>query len=224
MSEIRQVMVAYTYYQNVAGVWLAVTPTSPLPVTMAEVAVDSGVATGGTNTTLQDTTKNWEADMWVGCIVEVDIGGVEYHRTITTNTATVLTFNPLPGATVVAAGHTYQIRRITAPSTPITREIQHNVAGYLAEADIIAAALAPIYDPCSFRVEAAFNAGGILRATITRGGNTQVVNFNGGVALNVNGLYRFDMMVFAGDTINYRYSVNATIMVFRVQEIPSATS
>ena len=224
MSEIRQVMVAYTYYQNVAGVWLAVTPTTPLPVTMAEVAVDSGVATGGTNTTLQDTTKNWEVDMWVGCIVEVDIGGVEYHRTITTNTATVLTFNPLPGATVVAAGDTYQIRRITAPSTPITREVQHNVAGYLAEADIIAAALAPIYTPCSFRVEAAFNAGGILRATITRGGNTQVVNFNGGVALNVNGLYRFDMMVFAGDTINYRYSVNATIMVFRVQEIPSATS
>ena len=224
MAEVRQVVLAYPYYQNVAGVWIPVTPITPLPVTMTEVSVDSGVATGGSNITCEDTTKNWEVNMWVGCVVEVDIGGIEYHRTITANTATILTFNALPALIVVAAGNTYEIRRITAPSTPITREVQHNVAGYLAEADIIAAALAPIYDPCSFRVEAAFNAGGILRATITRAANTQVVNFNGGVALNVNGLYRFDMMVFAGDTINYRYSANATIMVFRVQEIPSATS
>lgn len=109
-------------------------------------------------------------------------------------------------------------------STPVEREVQHNVVGYVAGADIIAAALAPIYTPCSFRVEAAFSAGGILSATVTRAANTQVVEFNGGVALNINGLYRFDMMVFEGDTINYRYSVNTNILVFRVQEIPSATS
>lgn len=222
MAEVRQIVVAYPYYQNIAGVWTPVTPTTPFPVTMTEVSIDSGVATGGTNTTLQDTTKSWEVNMWVGCIVEVDIGGIEYHRTITANTATVLTFNALPGA--VWAGDPYEIRRITAPSTPIEREVQHNVVGYVAEADIIAAALAPIYTPCSFRVEAAFSAGGILRATITQAGNTQVVNFNGGVALNINGLYRFDMMVHGGDTINYRYSANATILVFRVQEVASAAS
>lgn len=111
-----------------------------------------------------------------------------------------------------------------AGTSPISREVQHNVAGYVAEDDIIAAALAPIYTPCSFRVEAAFSAGGILRATITRAGDTQVVNFNGGVALNINGLYRFDMMVHDGDTINYRYSADATILVFRVQEVASAVS
>jgi len=100
----------------------------------------------------------------------------------------------------------------------IEKEAQHNVA-YLAEADIIGAALAPTVTPCRFRVEGAFNAGGILRATIIRGGNTQIINFQGGVALNINGLYGFDLMIFAGDTINFRYSVNATILVFRVQEI-----
>lgn len=217
-------MVSYTYYQNAAGAWIAVTPTTPLPVTTAEVAVDSGVATGGTNTTLQDTTKSWEVNMWAGCVVEVDIGGIEYHRTIATNTADTLTFAALPGVIVVAAGDTYEIRKLTAPSTPIQREVQHNVVGYLAGADIIAAALAPIYTPCAFRVEAAFSAGGVLSATITRGGNTQTVGFNTGVGLAANALFRFDLMVFNGDTVNYRYSINTNILVFRVAEIPSAVS
>lgn len=225
MSEERQVVVAYPYYRNVAGVWIPVTPTTPLPVTMAEMAVDSGVATGGSNTTLEDTTKSWEVNMWVGCVVEINIGGIEYHRTVTANTDTVLTFNALPGAIVVAAGNTYEIRRLTAPSTPIERAVQHNVVGYLAGADIIAAALAPIYTPCSFRVEAAFSVGGgVLTSTITRGGNTQTVSLNAGVGLNVAAIFRFDLIVCVGDTINYQYNLNTNILVFRVLEIPSAVS
>lgn len=225
MSEERQVVVAYPYYQNVAGVWIPVTPTTPLPVTMAEVAVDSGVATNGTGVTLEDTTKDWEVDMWVGCVVEVDIGGIEYHRTVTANTATVLTFNPLPGIVVVAAGDTYEIRRVTAPTGGIVREVQHNIAGYLTPADIIAAALAPMYSPCSFRVEAAFSVGGgVLTTTITRGGNTQTVSLNAGVGLNVTAIFRFDIIVCAGDTINYQYSLNTNILVFRVIEVPMAVS
>ena len=225
MSEERQVVVAYPYYQNVGGVWVPVSPTTPLPVTMAEMAVDSGVATGGTNTTLEDTTKDWEVNMWAGCVLEVDIGGIEYHRTITANTATVLTFNALPGATVVVAGDTYEIRRLTAPSGGIIREVQHNVVGYVGGADIIAAALAPLYSPCSFRVEAAFSVGGgILSTTITRAANTQTVSLNAGVGLNVTAIFRFDIMVCAGDTINYQYSVNSNILVFRVVEVPGSVS
>jgi len=202
-----------------------ISATNPLPVTSEEVSVDSGVATAGTNNTLTDNTKSWEVNMWqAGCIVEVSIGGIEYHRTILANTATVLTFNPLPGIIVVAAGDAYEIRKLTAPSTPIEREVQHNIAGYLTPADIIAAALAPIYAPCSFRVEAAFSVGGVLSATITRGGNTQTVAFNHGVALTPNDMFRFDLVVCAGDTINYQYSANTNILVFRVVEVPSAVS
>ena len=225
MSEERQVVVARPYYQNVGGVWIPVSPTTPLPVTMTEMAVDSGVATAGTNITLEDTTKDWEVNMWAGCVLEVEIGGIEYHRTITANTATVLTFNALPGATVVAAGDPYEIRRVTAPSGGIIREIQHNVLGYIAGADIIAAALAPLYSPCSFRVEAAFSVGGgVLTTTITRAANTQTVSLNAGVGLNIAAIFRFDIIVCAGDTINYRYSLNTNILVFRVVEIPGAVS
>jgi hypothetical protein len=225
MAELRQVVVAYPYYQDVTGVWIPVTPTTPLPVTLTEIAVDSGIATGGSNITLEDTTKDWEVNMWIGSVVEIDIGGIEYHRTITANTATILTFNALPGIIVVGAGDPYQIRRVAAPAGGIIREIQHNVVGYVTPADIIAAALAPIYAPSSFRVEAAFSAGGgILTTTITRGANTQTVSLNAGVGLNVNAIFRFDIIVCAGDTINYRYSLNTNILVFRVIEVPGAVS
>jgi hypothetical protein len=191
---------------------------------ISEVSVEHGTATGGTNITLTDTTKSWGVNMWTGSIVEVDIGGIEYHREITGNTADTLTFDPLPGAIVVALGDPYDIRKLTAPSTPIEREVQHNVAGYVTPNDIIAAALAPIYTPCSFRVEAAFSVGGVLSATITRGGNTQTVDFNHSVALIQDAIFRFDLTVLAGDTINYQYGVNTNILVFRVVEVPSAVS
>ncbi len=82
-----------------------------LLVDIAEMALDDGIATGGSNTTLIDTAKGWENNMWEDCVVEVSIGGVEYHRTITANTNDRLTFNALPGGVVVAAGDAYQIRR-----------------------------------------------------------------------------------------------------------------
>jgi len=100
----------------------------------------------------------------------------------------------------------------------IERAVAHNQA-YVAPNDILAAALAPSKPPSLFRVFAAFNLAGVLRATITRGGNTQVVDFNEGANLAANSLYWFDVVAHEGDTVNFRYSVNATIMVLRVMEI-----
>jgi len=97
--------------QAVFGSSADLTPANPLPVSMQEMAMDSGVATGGSGTTCEDTAKEWEVDMWADCVVEVTIGGIEYHRTITANTNDTLTFNALPGAIVVAAGDAYEIRR-----------------------------------------------------------------------------------------------------------------
>jgi len=38
-----------------------------------------------------------------------------------------------------------------------------------------------------------------------------------------NALYIFDMLVHSGDKVNFQYSVNATLLVLRVQEIVVAT-
>lgn len=104
---------------------------------------------------------------------------------------------------------------------PLEKAVQHNVA-VVGGADILGAALAPLNSPCTFRVEAAFSAAGILSATITQGGVTMVAQFNGGVALNVNSLYRFSLAVTTGDTINFRYSVNSNILSLKVLEIIAA--
>ncbi len=82
-----------------------------LLVDITEMALESGVATGGSNVTCEDTAKEWEINMWEDCVIEVTIGGIEYHRTILSNTNDTLTFNALPGAIVVAAGDAYEIRR-----------------------------------------------------------------------------------------------------------------
>jgi len=209
--------------QAMFGSGANISSSNPLPVT-SETSLDNGVATGGTINTLDDTLKGWQVNIWEDALIEiVDIStGIAYTREIDSNTATQLDFttNPLPAA--VVAGDTYTIKRLVSALNPLSRANLFNVAGYLADADILAADLAPLNSPCAFRVEAAFDAGGILSVDITQGGVTTTFQFQGGVALNINSGYRFSMMVTAGDTINFNYSVNATILSFKVQEIPAA--
>lgn len=197
-------------------------PDGSLVITMAEMALDSGVATAGTGNTLQDTAKDWEVDMWEDAILEVVIGGVEYHRTITANTDDTLTFNALPGAVVVAAGDTYGIRRMANPLSPLARAEEHNIA-VVGGADILGVAIVPLNTPCLFRVAVGFDTAGVFSVTITRAANTQVQQLNHGVVLTANCLFMFDILVAAGDIINYRYSVNATLQTLRLQEIVAAT-
>lgn len=101
---------------------------------------------------------------------------------------------------------------------PIELANEHNVA-VTADTDILAAALTPLNFPCLFRVMAAFSAAGIFRATITKGGNTQTVDFNSGNALVAAGVYIYDLLIHEGGSVNFQYSVNATLQVLRVQEI-----
>jgi len=195
-----------------------------------EASVDSGTATGGSDTTLEDTNKNWALGMWGGLgdsLVQVEIAGISYLRftAVPVNTATVITIGALPGGIAVAAGCPYSIKRSLNPLLPLERALLHNVVGYTAADDMLGADLAPLNTPCLFRVTACFNAAGILSVETTNvagGGGAVVQQLNGGVALNNNSLYLFEHLVHAGDTINYQYSVNATIMTFRVQEIVGA--
>lgn len=214
--------VARRLLRAVFGGGADISAANPLPVT-SEVSLDNGIATGGTINTLIDTTRGWQVDIWVDAIVEIiDIStGISYVREIDSNTLDTLNFatNPLPAA--VVAGDTYSIRRLVNPLSPIAKALLHNVAGYIAAADMLGADVAPTNTPCLFRVAACFNAAGILSVQTTNvagGGGAVVQRFNGGVALNNDSLYEFEHLVHAGDTINYQYSVNATIMTFRVQE------
>ena len=89
----------------------------------------------------------------------------------------------------------------------------------LANTDILAAAITPSQTASLFRVIVAMSAAGIFKANITKAGNSQVMSFNNGVALAIDCLYTLEHLVHAGDSINYQYSVDATLRVLRVQEV-----
>lgn len=197
---------------------------NPLPVT-SEMGIESGTATSGTVTTLVDNTKGWQDNIWEDAMLEVEIGGIQYTREIDSNAAPThdtldFTTNPLP--VPVVAGCPYSIKRVVSPLNPIAKANEHNVALVGMPADILAAALAPTNTPCLFRTQVAFDTAGVFSATVTSGGVTVVTEFNHGVVLPANSLFMFDMLVHSGDTINFRYSVNATMLVMRVQEIVAA--
>lgn len=91
-----------------------ISAANPLPVTTGG-GLDQGVATGGSGVTLEDTTKDWGVNMWEDAILAVEIGGIEYHRHITSNTNDTITMDALGGIIVVAAGDPYTIRRVVSP-------------------------------------------------------------------------------------------------------------
>ena len=80
-------------------------------VTAVEAAIDSGTATGGSNTTIVDTGKSWEDNMWEDATFEVEIGAKRYLGVVISNTATTVTFAALPGAAAVIAGCKYGLKR-----------------------------------------------------------------------------------------------------------------
>lgn len=79
--------------------------------TAVEMAIDTGEATGGSNTTLVDTGKSWEDNMWVDATFEVEIAGKGYMGVVISNTATQLTFAALADAAAVVADCPYGLKR-----------------------------------------------------------------------------------------------------------------
>jgi hypothetical protein len=197
---------------------IRVLPDGSLSIT-ASMTIDEGVATGGTINSVVDATKNWEVDVLEGALVEVIHAGISYLRTLTSNTNDDLVYPAVTPA--IVAGDVYRIIKQVDPMTPQSRGVIHNTA-YVAPADFLGAAIAPMISPSLFRCQGAFSVAGVLYGRITRAANTQQVEFNHGVVLPANALFEFDMLVEDGDTINYRYSVNCTILTFKVLEIPSA--
>jgi len=85
-----------------------------------ELALDSGTATGGTSTTLEDATKAWGTDIWREGIVEIVAGtGVGQIRKITANTGTTLTVTPA-WVTIPDTTSLYAIRLPGIRATDVT--------------------------------------------------------------------------------------------------------
>ncbi|MFH1226845.1 MAG: hypothetical protein V1701_02940 [Planctomycetota bacterium] len=54
--------------------------------------IDEGTASGGAAATITDAAKNWDVNMWAGCLIRVVSGtGINQVRRIISNTATVIT-------------------------------------------------------------------------------------------------------------------------------------
>ena len=102
----------------------------------------------------------------------------------------------------------------------IDKAIVHNTA-ITAATDILSAVIAPVSgrDVVTFRVYVAVNTLGIFSIQLTRSSTTVSANLNGGASLLANALYAFDIPVHDGDDINFRHSVDATLLLLRVREI-----
>jgi len=90
--------------------------SSPRGQTSAVVA-GIGSATGGSNTSIIDSRKNWVANKWVGSQVQIlKLNGNEYFCNILSNTDNQINFAAIPGGIVVNAGDLYSILATNDPS------------------------------------------------------------------------------------------------------------
>lgn len=111
-------------YHDTGFVWMGMCNTvadNPVAAKYTfEPPTDSGTATGGTTTTLVDSSKAWAVDEWINGTLKITdaTDSVVYYVTITDNTATSLTFLA-PGFDIDAAD-TYTITIGSDPGGAIT--------------------------------------------------------------------------------------------------------
>lgn len=111
------------------------------------------------------------------------------------------------------------------PFSPKFHQIIHNQAQPAANTDIFAESSFTQTRCSMFVLQIAMSNAGTLSVTITRGGNTQTIQLNGGVALVADVLYIFNILTLGGTaasryTVNLRYSATGgTIRVLLLQEI-----
>lgn len=105
----------------------------------------------------------------------------------------------------------------------IVRQDRGNVfnTAYLTPANILGAAITPNATPSLFRIQCAFNAAGVLTATLAEGGAPVTVDMNRAVPLLANSLYTLDLVAGSVDAVNFQYSQNCTILTFKVVESPA---
>jgi hypothetical protein len=104
-----------------------------------------------------------------------------------------------------------------ALSLPVTQATRHNYA-YTAGSNLFASAITPLTTPCKITLEFACSVAGKLSAKITNDGDTQTVDLNEAVNLVAGALYKFDVYLSSGDTLNFTYDQTGTVRVARAIE------
>jgi len=89
-----------------------------------------------------------------------------------------------------------------------------------ANTNILSSDITPTNSPATFRIYATFDTAGVLSVMRTRSSTTVAEQLNGGSQLTAGAPYIFDIIVESGDSINLQYSVNATLLVLKIIEIP----
>jgi len=114
--------------------------------------------------------------------------------------------------------------RLIDSFTPIEKANEHNLS-VTADTDILSATIAPGggRDCVIFRIQVCCDTAGVFSARITKSAVTVTAQFNSGANLTADSLYLFDMLVHAGDTVQFRHSATGIMLVLRVQEVGAAT-
>jgi len=89
-------------------------------------------------------------------------------------------------------------------------------------ADFPSTALTPSFPPSTFRIMVVVDIACKFSAVVTVAETAYVVYFNGGSDLTANCIYPFDLLVHSGDTVQFEIDTTETIVLLRVQEIPSS--
>jgi len=187
------------------------------------LADDHGTATKGSETTIEDLSKNWEENIWAGATILIFIDDALYVRRLTSNTNTKLTFNALPDGVKARQKDNWALKQgLKTQFTPIEKANLHN-GSVTANTNILSIALTPSNTPCLFRIEVCLNAAGVFSAMVTKDSSTQQLKFNSAGNLVAAAAYIFDILVHSGDTVHFQHSADATLKVLRVQEIIGAT-
>jgi hypothetical protein len=90
-------------------------------------------------------------------------------------------------------------------------------ASKLLNADLITD-LVPFYTPCLFRTMVMLDTSGVFSVMLKNGGTVKTLLLNGGTALIASAAYMFDILVGAGDTVNFQTGASGNVTL-RVQEI-----
>ena len=92
--------------------------------------LDEGTATSGDTTTVTDTSKNFEVNIWENAIIVVTINSTEYIRTIASNTADTITVSSAFDE-AVSEGDEYKIRKAVdeVTSASIESKLDTLIAG-----------------------------------------------------------------------------------------------
>jgi len=184
---------------------------------------DQGVGDKGSETTIEDLSKNWQENIWAGATVIVSIEGTLYARRVTSNTSTKLTFKSLPEGVKAKAKDRWALKQgLKTQFTPIEKANQHNVS-VTADTNILSSEITPTNTPCLFRIMVCLNTAGVLSAMVTESDSEQQLKFNAASNLVAHAVYMFDLLVHDGDSVNFQHSADATLKVLRVQEIVAAT-